>query len=104
MSGNILVSAGSGRRTMLRLVLSLAGTVAAVYLLWPVIHPLLERVHVEPMWGIENMTAIARSALMAVGAYVVFSLLSYCFERLAAGQRRDRDPALADRVRNADAG
>lgn len=82
MSGNILVSAGSGRRTLLRLVLSLAGTAAAAYLLWPVAQPLLERVHVEPMWGIENMTAIARSALMAVGAYVVFSLLSYCFERL----------------------
>lgn len=82
MSGNILVAAGSGRRTLLRLVLSLAGTVAAAYLLWPVIRPLLERVHVEPMWGIENMTAIVRSALMAVGAYVVFSLLSYCFERL----------------------
>lgn len=82
MSGNILVSAGSGRRTLLRLVLSLAATAVVAYLLWPVALPFLERVHMEPLWGIENMTKIARSAVVAVGVYVVFSLLSYCFERL----------------------
>lgn len=82
MSGNIMVSAGSGRRTLLRLVLSLAATAAAAYLLWPTVEPLLERVNVGAMWGIQNMTKIARSALVAVGAYVVFSLLWYCFERL----------------------
>lgn len=82
MSGNILVSAGRGRRTLLRLVLSLAATAVVAYLLWPVALPFLERVHMEPLWGIENMTKIARSAVVAVGVYVVFSLLSYCFERL----------------------
>lgn len=82
MSGNILVSAGSGRRTLLRLVLSLAATAVVAYLLWPVALPFLERVHMEPLWGIENMTKIARSAVVAVGVYVGFSLLSYCFERL----------------------
>ena len=58
MSGTIIVSAGNARRTLVKLVLTLAATIAVVCLLWPVARPALERVQVQPMWGIENMTGL----------------------------------------------
>lgn len=82
MSGTIIVSAGNARRTLVKLVLTLAATIAVVCLLWPVARPALERVQVQPMWGIENMTGLARSVLVALGAYVIFAILRYLLERI----------------------
>ena len=82
MSGTILISAGNGRRTILKLALTMAATAAAVYLLWPLAAPLLERVEMGSAWGFANMTELARGLLVAVGVYVLFSLLGYLFEQL----------------------
>ena len=82
MSGTILISAGNGRRTIIKLVLTMAVTAAAAYLLWPLAAPLLERVEMGPVWGFANMTALVRGLLVAVGVYVIFSLAGYLFEQL----------------------
>lgn len=82
MSGTILISAGSAGRTLMKLALSLAVTLAVICLVWPFALPYLERVQVEPMWGIRNMTGLARGVLVALGAYVIFALVRYLLERL----------------------
>ena len=82
MSGTIIVSARNTSRTLIKLALTLAATVVVIYLLWPVAYPALERVEMGSAWGFANMTELARGLLVAVGVYVVFSLVGYLLERL----------------------
>ncbi len=82
MSGTILVSAGNTGKTLTKLLVTAAATAVAAWLLWPLAYPALERVDVGPLWGFENMTPLVRGLLVAVGVYVLFSLLGYAVERL----------------------
>lgn len=85
MSGTILIAGGSGRRTLAQLALTLAVTFAVLCLVWPLALPALERVEVEQVWGIRNMTGLVRGVLAALGAYVVFALVRYLLEKLMPG-------------------